>query len=278
MSSKRDIVKAFKANDLVGSIARISNVSTLLGDSGLAPGFTRDGLIKNLADELRNCQQICSGIDLPVSALRIARMLTSMDGLRSKSVDFVSECASSIRVQVPITIEDELSLRSLFALPPSRSEYFDEPRNGFDEVIGRFPDAVMDVEEMRKCFALSRYAGCVFHSVQVIEHGLIEVGKWLPNLRDPKSGWTAVCNELSRIIKSERGKLSPFEREHFSFIEQLTGTIEPLKNAWRNKISHAQGRLVVLSPDFAPEIAEEIMLATRGFMRRLANDLPLGGV
>lgn len=50
--------------------------------------------------------------------------------------------------------------------------------------------------------------------------------------------------------------------------------MEALKNAWRNKISHAQGKLNLLSPAFTREIAEEILIATRAFMRRLAEGLP----
>ena len=143
-----------------------------------------------------------------------------------------------------------------------------------EEVIDRFKNSVMDVEEMRKCFALSRYAGCVFHSVQVIEFGLIDIGKWLPALNDPKAGWPSVTQELERIVNVPYPKRTPFEQTHFVFIEQTNALMKALKFAWRNKISHAGGKLHVLSPDFAPEIAEEIMMATRGFMRRLAVYLP----
>jgi hypothetical protein len=56
--------------------------------------------------------------------------------------------------------------------------------------------------------------------------------------------------------------------------EQVHQTAEALKNAWRNKISHAQGRLVLMTATFSPEIAEEILFGTRAFMRRLADGLP----
>jgi hypothetical protein len=54
----------------------------------------------------------------------------------------------------------------------------------------------------------------------------------------------------------------------------MQGTVVALKNAWRNKISHVHGRLVLMTADFSPDVAEEITIATRGFMRRLATDLP----
>lgn len=133
---------------------------------------------------------------------------------------------------------------------------------------------MIDIEEAAKCFALSRYAATVFHSTQVVEAGLIELGK-LIGVTDPLSGWTATTNCLQRIIKKGYDARTPFEQQNFAFLEQMHGTIEGLKNAWRNKISHAQGKLTLLTADFSPDVAEEILFATRAFMRRLATDAPV---
>jgi hypothetical protein len=93
-------------------------------------------------------------------------------------------------------------------------------------------------------------------------------------VQDPKSGWTAVSNELSKIVKKKYADLTQFEQQNFAFLEQIQGTVEALKNAWRNKIGHVQGRLTLMGKDFTPEIAEEILFASRAFMRRLADGLP----
>jgi hypothetical protein len=127
---------------------------------------------------------------------------------------------------------------------------------------------------MHKCFALSRYAGAVFHSVQTIEFALIDLGKFLGVL-DPKSGWTAVSNQLDKLVtKTKFPDLAPLYQQHFAFLEQMQGAVAALKSAWRNKISHAQGKLVLMTSEFAPDVAEEIIMATRAFMRRLATELP----
>jgi hypothetical protein len=91
---------------------------------------------------------------------------------------------------------------------------------------------------------------------------------------DPHSGWTAVANRLQQIISTKHPARTDFERDNFPFIEQVQGTTEALKNAWRNKVSHAHGKLAVLTADFSSEVAEEILYATRAFMRRLADGLP----
>jgi len=167
-----------------------------------------------------------------------------------------------------------MSTKIYFQLPHARKELFEEPRKRWEEVIARFPNAIQDIDEAAKCFALSRYAACVFHCVQIIEHGLLPLGAFL-SVNDPLSGWTSVAGALKKIIDKKYDQRSEFEKKHSPSIEQMQGTVEALKNAWRNKISHAHGqRLLLVDSEFTPDTAEEIMTATRSFMRRLAESLP----
>ncbi len=171
-------------------------------------------------------------------------------------------------------LHDELKSTLFLYVPEDLAKKYKNPRDRWEEIIDRFPDSAMDVEEMNKCFALSRWAAAVFHSVSAIECGLIQLGKFL-GVSDPKSGWTAVTGKLETLVaKTKFPDLDQNFRAHFSFLEQAQGTVGALKNAWRNKISHAQGRLVVMTADFSPEVAEEIIIATRSFLRRLATEMP----
>ena len=171
-------------------------------------------------------------------------------------------------------LRDELSLSLFFKLPLEKKRYFDRPCMGWEEVIARFGDIAGDVEEMSKCFALSRYAASVFHSVQVTEGGLIHLGVFL-GVKDPKSGWTAVAGELEKlVVKTAYKDLQDCHKKCFAFLEQMHAVTTALKSAWRNKISHSQGRLILMTSDFSPDIAEEIMIASRSFMRRLATEMP----
>jgi hypothetical protein len=111
--------------------------------------------------------------------------------------------------------------------------------------------------------------------VQAIECALIDLGKFL-DVNDPKSGWTAVTRRLEILVtKTKYPDLDPLYQKHFAFIEQMHGVVGALNNAWRNKMSHAQGRLVLIASEFSPDVAEEIIMATRAFMRRLATELPV---
>lgn len=168
---------------------------------------------------------------------------------------------------------DQMKMRTYFALSIKEAEYYQQPREGWEEIIDKFPAVVGDVEEAKKCFALSRYAATVFHSLQVVEIGVIALGQ-LIGVTDHLPGWTATTNRLQAIVRKRHEERTPFERQHSMFLEQIYATIEGLKNAWRNKISHAHGKLTLLTADFSPDVAEEILFATRAFMRRLATDAP----
>jgi hypothetical protein len=169
---------------------------------------------------------------------------------------------------------DEMSAPRFFSLTDEEATYYMNSTQGWKDVIERFPAAITDIEEMNKCFALSRYAAAVFHSVQAIECGLLEFGKFI-NVNDPKSGWTAVTGKLTILItKTKYTDLEPLYQEHFAFLEQMHGVVAALNSAWRNKISHAQGRLALMTSEFSPEVAEEIIIVSRSFMRRLATELP----
>jgi hypothetical protein len=175
--------------------------------------------------------------------------------------------------RIRLSFTAELSTKLFFQLPSNKKKWFEAPTSNWEKVIERFPNTITDIEEMNKCFALSRYAGAVFHSVQIIEFSLLDFGAFL-EVKDPKSGWTAISSKLDQITKTKFSDLSDKHHKAFPFIEQMQATVLSLKNAWRNKISHAQAKLTLLTSDFTPDVAEEILMATRAFMRRLATEMP----
>jgi hypothetical protein len=217
---------------------------------------------------LEHCQE------LPVTAVKIRKVLVWLSSPNLAKAIMSGSALSHNLMEVHDRLVDELSTRLFFELPYEKHKMFGNPTSGWEEIIERWPNVRIDVEEMHKCFALSRYPASVFHSTQAIECGLLYLGEFL-SLSDPHSGWTAVSSELNRIVlRTKRDDLSEFEKEHFPFLEQMQGVIISLKNAWRNKISHSQGKLVLLTSEFTADIAEEIIIASRAFMRRLATEMP----
>jgi hypothetical protein len=224
-----------------------------------------------LQGELERLRKHCE--PLPVTAKKIDTILTWLNNPQSFGIAVSASGMSASIVEVHSRMVDELSTKVFFQIPYERERMFSRPLDGWEEIIARWDNVRTDVEEMHKCFALSRYAAAVFHSVQVIECGLIHLGVFL-RIKDPKSGWTAVSNKLDQITKTKRENLDDFEKQNFPLIEQMQGVVTALKNAWRNKISHSEGKLVLMTSEFSPDIAEEIMIASRSFMRRLATEMP----
>lgn len=65
--------------------------------------------------------------------------------------------------------------------------------------MARFPSTMGDVEEASKCFALARYCASVFHSLKVLEIGVIELGR-VVGVTDHKTGWDATTNRLNKVL------------------------------------------------------------------------------
>ncbi len=194
-------------------------------------------------------------------------------------LEVVSKPACEFREHGELLLEfngrliDEVSLRHCWTLSMREAEMYEHWQKGWEPIIDRFPGTISDIEEAQKCFALSRYAASVFHSIQVVESGLVELGVFI-KVTDPKSGWTAVASELKKIVSKKRDDMTDFEKQNFQFLEQVHGTVEALKNAWRNKVSHVQGKIILMTREFSPEVAEEVLFASRSFMRGLATGLP----
>ena len=223
----------------------------------------------HLSDLLDHCEYV-----LPMTAMKIKDVVAILDNLQNTShweqptLIFLTAIA-----EIQSRLVDELKAGLFFGIPLQKAAFFSQSRDGWEEVIDRFPDSVSEIEEMGKCFALSRYAGAVFHSLLIVECGVLDLGAYI-EVTDPKRGWDATCRKLKSLVDGGHSNLPSKFTGQFNFLEQTNQCIQAMKHAWRNKVNHIEGKLVVLGSDFAPDVAEEIMLASRAFMRRLATEMP----
>jgi len=209
--------------------------------------------------DLETAKGLCEQIRLEVCCLHINELLlkAKTDCLRSSDVRGLQE-----------NIERELSCRFYVGISQDRKAAYCESLKGWEDITEVFSSATEDIEEMNKCFALCRYSATVFHSLMVTEHGLVKLGS-LIGVTDPKLGWDASYRKLAEIVNN--GRNANTTGLDFDFLEQVNGCVQAMKFAWRNKVNHATGKPVLMGGGFAPYVAEEIILATRGFMRRLAE-------
>jgi len=181
--------------------------------------------------------------------------------------------ASSLLRDLRERIEDDLKNHLFTHLSPSEAEFYTIPLKDWEIAVKRFPKVALDVEESSKCFALGRYAASIFHVLLVAEYGLIQVAKLL-NVAGDKPGWGSL-QRLEKILKTDYKDRSLLQQEHSALLSNVVPLTAAIKDSWRHKISHVENKLVWLDADFSPQIAEEIISAVRGFMRRLASDMPI---
>ena len=218
--------------------------------------------------DLRIITAHCATLGLKVSAELITQKSSGLKSIKSanamgRDLKAISDC---------IAIEMKQTL--FLYVPTERARWYVEPLKDWERVIETVPGTIHDIEEGSRSFALDRYGAAVFHMMQVAEHGALEVGK-LIDLNDPKAGWRSVRLAMIRIVQNtEYKKLTPLEQKHFPLLEQLLPLMLSMERAWRDKISHAANRLILINTEFQSYVAEEIISATRAFMRRLAEDLP----
>ena len=101
---------------------------------------------------------------------------------------------------------------------------------------------------------------------------MVETAK-LFGVEGDKPGWSAL-DRLQRINNKNWNDKSPLEQQHSKLLENLLPLALSIKNSWRHKLSHVDNKIEWMDTDFSPDVAGDIISATRGFMRRLAADLP----
>jgi hypothetical protein len=170
-------------------------------------------------------------------------------------------------------LEDEMKHRYCLALSMKEGETYDRPLKGWERIAERFQDCLSDIEEMNKCFALSRYTAAMFHALHVAEWGAVELGKYI-GVTDPKPGWGPTVRKLNELVKNGHTALPIALSGKFEFLEQIQREIETMVLAWRHKVDHATNRLAIVpNVEFTPDIAEHIMQSVRVFMNRLVEEV-----
>src|SRR5438093_8653413 len=182
-----------------------------------------DEMKTNMNALLADLESACVELELTASLATVRKIrgkLTEVKGQASVFYPLIAELQGRL--------DDEMGEKFFWGLTIKEAEHYNTPREGWEDILERFPDITSDIEEARKCFALSRYPAAVFHTLQVVEAGLIEFGKFI-SVEDPKSGWTAVANKLKKIISKKHEDRTEFEKQNFEFMEQIQGTVEALK-------------------------------------------------
>jgi len=168
--------------------------------------------------------------------------------------------------------EDELKEVPFFQLRAEELDIYRNPTKSWERVTDRWGDTRIDIEECSKCFAFGRYAAALFHVTLVAEYGVIALAKLLGVAGD-KPGWGAL-DRLGKIADKPYKDRTPLEQKYSKVLEAMMPFALSIKNQWRHKIDHVENRLIWHNTDFSPQMAKDIISAVRGFMDKLATELP----
>jgi len=231
----------------------------------------------SLLGVLERLGTMCVEGDLPVTRVLVDHILLGMrEGETSPEMRAVMD---NVLLQQNLhelrnRFTDELKTKLFLIIATAKQTHFDSPRLGWEKIVARFPNCLNDVEEMNKCFALSRYTATMFHALQVAEWGAVELGKRI-GVIDHKVGWVATSKHLGALVDAGYAKLPSTISLPFSFLEQMNREIETMMLAWRHKVDHAANRLIILpNTTLTPDIAEHIIKSVKVFMGRLEEGLP----
>ncbi|MGO9776427.1 MAG: hypothetical protein ACLPM3_07580 [Terracidiphilus sp.] len=79
---------------------------------------------------------------------------------------------------------------------------------------------------------------------------------------------------LATILGKPYPQRSTLEQQHSKLLEEVVPLAIIVRDNWRHNLDHVDNQIVWVNTDFSPQVAGEIISATRAFMRKLASDIP----
>src|SRR5262249_51752186 len=158
-------------------------------------------------------------------------------------------------------LKDEMEGRVFLSLSAGEGNLYREPLQGWDDVFGRFPEALDDVEAASKCLAIGQGTATVMHLMRVMELGLKALAKALGIPYAPS--WESYLKQIQTQIGKVWTDKTPEWKKEEPFYRDASGDLLSVKQAWRNPSMHVVRK-------YGPDEALEIYVAVRTFMKRLA--------
>jgi len=274
-------VEQFEAGDFMAKMAAIEALVNLL-EMGTVQCRTVNGYMGNVALMLRSCESL----GLKGSLTQAHRAIVSWQQnqpqpeLRQHLKDLLSRIRDDmfgtcfyyvqankteflIQDPIPPSLASPNQIRIKFPY-----EYFGR------EITKCFPAIHTDLQEALKCYAFELLPACVFHLMRATEIGIPKVAK-LCEINDRNPSWGPVLEKAEKLTQKTKfddlpGKLKP----HIEFLRLVVADMRSLQRAWRDKIMHVEDRLILSSAEIDLKDTHEIFVATRSFLRRLADGLP----
>jgi len=157
---------------------------------------------------------------------------------------------------------DELSTRIVVSISPRHAKYLNNETLFGDEVFKAFPNTREDIEEAGKCLAFERPTAAVFHLMRALESAVQAIANKLGATVHDSNGkglpWGVIADNMKpKIDAMQRG--SAEQTKWY----RVQNDLVVVNRAWRVPTNHPK-------ETYTPDQAEEVLDATRAFMKELA--------
>ena len=199
-----------------------------------------------------------------VTAIAVQSLLHKLDNERDDGI-LVEEIGARLN-DIDSRLRDELSLTTVLVIVSARQKYLYTSSAMFGhEVADKLPSAIPDIEDAGKCLACGQGTAAVFHSMRVMEASLKSFAMLLDIPYAPS--WESYIKQIeAKINEKHKSKSIEWKRDE-AFFRDILGNLQTIKISWRNPTMHIVRR-------YSEDEAEEIFIAVKSFVKRLAPRLP----
>jgi hypothetical protein len=162
-------------------------------------------------------------------------------------------------------MHDELRSCQFIFVAPRFAKYYKQIGFFGQEVSDCFSSAIDDIQDAGTAFATGLPTSCVMHLMRVLEVALKTLASRLDIPFAPS--WDTYLNKIEKAISAKRDDKTPEWLANEKFYRDVSGDLLTIKQAWRNPTMHVERKYDI-------EEAEQVMLAVRTFMQRMAKNLP----
>ena len=218
---------------------------------------------------LKATERACRSLGLDVSAKQIHRILA----LPNLPVGLGSDEAARQMQALRDRLIDELESLKFLHLTPRMAECYSADFPFGEKVAQSFPNAIYDIEESAKCFALARSTACVMHLMRALEAALdaIGLGLGIPNVVvEAKNSWGGMLRIMRDTMQQKNKAPAPDWIAQKGFYEDAHAHLSSVKTAWRDPSMH-------LDKKYDEKDAMRIYTAVQDFMQHLAAHLDHAG-
>jgi hypothetical protein len=206
--------------------------------------------------------------------MKLGMTVKSAERLREAGAVASAGYLGGIVSEIQGRLHDELERTLIFCIEEN-AEYFEptEPLFGKEFEDKFATHGIFELDEAGKCLALSRGTAAVFHLMRIMEIGIRAVAKSL-GISDPikpsNRNWHQILKSIKEESDARLARKAWKDLSDKEFFESAYVSLDAVRVAWRNPTMHIENK-------YTPDEAEQVFLAVRGFMKKLASRMDENG-